>query len=231
MSLQTNSRVCGSVHVIELKGRMVAGAEIALQSALRQDWCCNMNKVVLHMGEVEMLDSTGLGLIVRQASSLRQRGGDMRLAGVPPVIMNLLELTRIHSVVKVFSSEQDAVLSFLEKANAEHCADCPAGSVLLVDQSPDFCAFAHAVLTQHGYEVKLATLVRDARILLMVQKFDYVLAGPSTRAEALESTLATFRSLAPKARVLALAPALATDEPHHAGQALLEMLGAKAGAA
>lgn len=228
MSLQTNSRVCGSVHVVELSGRMVAGAEITLQAALRQDWCRNIHQVVLLMHEVKGLDSMGLGMIVRQASSLRQRGGDMRLAGVPPAIMNVLELTRMHTVVKVFPSEQDAVLSFLEKAAAAQCAHCPAGSVLLVDQSPDFCAFAHALLTQHGYDVKLASLVRDARILLTVQKFDVVLAGPSTRVEMLDSTLATFRSLAPKARVLAVAPALATEEPHLAGQALLAMLGAKA---
>ena len=84
--------------------------------------------------------------------------------------------------------------------------------------------FASALLTQHAYEVKVASLVRDAKILLMIEKPNFILAGPSTRPDALDQTLSTFRTLAPAAKVLAVNPALKTQDPHHAGEALLQML-------
>jgi hypothetical protein len=176
------------------------------------------------MAGVQRLDSTGIGLIVRYANALRQRGGDLRLAAVTPLILEVLQLTRLDSVLKLFSTEDEAVLSFLEKPSGPASVPCAAGCVVLVDQSPDFCAFAAALLTQHAYEVKVASLVRDAKILLMIEHPNFILVGPSTRPDALDQTLATFRNLAPAAKVLAVDPALKTHDPHHAGEALLQML-------
>jgi anti-sigma B factor antagonist len=225
MSLELTSRICGTVLIVECHGRIVAGAEgESLHAVLRKDSFRNLKQVVLAMGGVNRLDSTGLGLLVRYANSLHQRGGDLRLAGVTPPIMEVLQLTRLDTVLKIFPTEDEAILSFLEKPAGGSCVPCAAGCVLLVDQSPDFCAFASALLTQHAYEVKVASLVRDAKILLMVDKVNFVLVGPSTRPDALDQTLATFRTLAPGAKVLSVDPALKTQEPHHAGENLLQML-------
>jgi anti-sigma B factor antagonist len=225
MPLELTTHICETVLIVECSGRIVAGTEDqSLLAVLRKDSFRNLKQVVLHMGCVNRLDSTGLGLIVRYASSLRQRGGDLRLTDVTPPILEVFRMTRIDSVLKIFSSEQEAVLSFLEKHTEAACAPCAAGCVLLVDQSPDFCAFASALLTQHSYEVKVASLVRDAKILLMIEKPNFILAGPSTRPDALDQTLATFRTLAPGAKVLAVDPTLKTQDPHHAGEVLLQML-------
>jgi len=227
MGLEVKSRICESIHIVECKGHIVAGAEgDALETVLRKDAARNLKQVVLHLGEVNRLDSMGLGLIMRYLTAFRQRGGDLRLSHVQPIIMTIFQMTRIDTVVKIFATEDEALLSFLEKAADASCNHCPAGSVLVVEQTPDFCAFASALLTQHGYSVKIASVVRDARILLMVNKFDFILAGPSTRPDALETTLATFRSLAPKARVLAIEPGMKSLDPHHAGDSLLQLLGA-----
>jgi anti-sigma B factor antagonist len=225
MPLELLAHICETVLIVECRGRIVGGSEgESLLAILHKDSFRNLKKVVLEMGGVDRLDSTGLGLIVRYANSLRQRGGDLRLAAVTPTIMEVLQLTRLDSILKIFSSEDEAVLSFLERHSGPACVPCGAGCVLLVDQSPDFCAFASAMLTQHAYDVKVASLVRDARILLMVDKVDFVLVGPTTRADALDQTLATFRTLAPAAKVLAVDPALKTSDPHHAGEILLQML-------
>jgi anti-anti-sigma factor len=227
MGLEVKSRICENVHIVECKGHIVAGAEgDALEAILRKDGARNLKQVVLHLGEVNRLDSMGLGLIMRHTTALRQRGGDLRLSHVLPVILDIFQLTRIDTVLKIFPTEDDALLSFLQRAADAPGNHCPAGSVLLVEQTPDFCAFTSALLTQHGYSVKIASVVRDARILLMVNKFDFILAGPSTRPDALETTLGTFRSLAPKAKVLAIEPAMKGLDPHHAGDSLLQLLGA-----
>ncbi|HUY94897.1 MAG TPA: STAS domain-containing protein [Terracidiphilus sp.] len=227
MPLELNSRLCGNVHVIECKGRIVAGSEgQALDAALRQDWCRNIHRVVLHLAEVDMLDSTGLGLIVRNMSTLRKRGGDLRLTQVSPFIMEILRVTRMDSVLKVFPSEQEAILSFLTSQAEPQSSRAVVRRVLLVDQSPDFCAFATAALGQHDHDVMSVNLVGDARILLQVYKVDSILIGPNTRVEAVDTIASTLKSLAPAARVLRVDPALRHSEPHHATQALLEMLAA-----
>jgi anti-sigma B factor antagonist len=225
MSLELNTHICGTVLIVESAGRIVAGQESeSLLAVLHKDSFRSLKQVVLGMAGVTRLDSSGIGLIVRYANSLRQRGGDLRLAAVTPAILEILQLTRLDSVLKLFPTEDEAVLSFLEKPAGTACVPCAAGCVVLVDQSPDFCAFAAALLTQHAYEVKAASLVRDARILLMIEKPNFILVGPSTRPDALDQTLATFRNLAPSAKVLAVDPALKTQEPHRAGEILLQML-------
>jgi anti-sigma B factor antagonist len=229
MPLELKSLVCGTVHVIECKGRIITGPEgESLLRALHQDWCRDLKQVVLHMGEVTRLDSTGLGLLVRSATHFRQRGGDLRLSDVPAPILEILELTRMDSILKIFPTLQDAILSFLHKSPAAPCVQCEAGRVLLVEQSPDFCAFASALLTQHAYEVQVASLVRDAKVLLMIEQPDFILIGPGIPADAIAATRATFRSFAPAARILAIEPALRTQDAHHAGEALLQMLSSQA---
>ncbi|UWZ82740.1 STAS domain-containing protein [Occallatibacter riparius] len=228
MPLELNTHICGTVLIVECAGRIASGPETeSLLAVLHKDSFRNLKHVVLGMAGVSRIDSSGIGLIVRYANSLRQRGGDLRLAAVTPTILEILRMTRLDSVLKLFASEDEAVLSFLERDASTACVPCAAGCVVLVDQSPDFCAFATAVLTQHAYEVKAASLVRDAKILLMIEKPNFILVGPSTRPDALEQTLATFRSLAPNAKVLAVDPALKTDEPQHAGEILLQMLTAQ----
>jgi anti-anti-sigma factor len=224
MPLELKSLVCGTVHIVECKGRIVAGPEgESLLAALRQDWCRDLKQVVLHMGEVTRLDSTGLGLIIRSANYLRQRGGDLRLSDVPAPILEILQLTRMDSILKIFTILQDAILSFLDKSAAAPCAPYQSGRVLLVEKSPDFCAFATALVTQHAYQVNVASLVRDAKVLLMIEEPDFILIGPSIPTDAVAATRATFRSLAPSARILALDSA-----PHHAADVLLRLLASPA---
>lgn len=225
MSLELTSRICGTVLILECKGRLVAGtAGETLLSILHADAFHDLKQVVLEMSALTRLDSSGLGLLVRYANSLRHRGGDLRLAAPAPHVMEVIHLTRIDSILKIFPTEDEAALSFLQDLSAPACAPGGAGCVLLVDHSPDFCAFAAALLTQNGYQVKAATLVRDARILLLVEPADFILIGPSTLPEALSQTIATFRSLAPGAKVIALDPALNTEEPDQAAEALLQLL-------
>jgi anti-sigma B factor antagonist len=225
MSLDLSTHLCGTVLIVECSGRISAGPEAeGLLAILRKDSFRDIRQIVLHMGCLNRLDSTGLGLLVRCAGSLRQRGGDLRLACVTPPILEIFQITRIDSVLNIYPTEEEAVLSFLQKPDTPASVECSGGCVLLVDQSPDFCAFASALLTQHGFDVKRASLVRDARILLLIEKPNFILAGPSTQPEALDQTLATFKSLAPGATVLAINPTIKTEDPHRAAEILLAML-------
>lgn len=225
MMLELQSRLCGEVHVVECKGRIVAGPEIeSLERALAQDTRRDISRVVLHVGEVSRMDSSGLGLLVRWAINLRRRGGDLRLAAPPPFLTSLLHLTRVANIMESFATEDEAILSFLQQQSEPEPKKSPGGRVLVIDPSGDFCAFVRAVLGQHGFDVNSASLVRDARILLQVGQVAHVLIGPNTPQITAGSVAATLRAMAPRSRILELAPEFKTCEAHACAESLLQML-------
>ena len=96
MSLSLDSRHCGRVFVIKCAGRIVTGEEITILEACINRGLLESTRIVLHVGEVTRVDSTGMGLLVRFLSHTRNRGGDLRLAAPPPFLDNLLRLTKLY---------------------------------------------------------------------------------------------------------------------------------------
>ena len=105
MPLELESRVCGRVHVIECKGRIVGGEEAkALEAAILHDTRRDLSQLVIHLGEVTFLDSIGLGLLVRYATIFGKRNGGVRLVAPPPFVAKLLHMTRLTTVLPASSS-------------------------------------------------------------------------------------------------------------------------------
>ena len=69
-------------------------------------------QVVLDLAHVEFVDSAGLGSMVWAVKQLASRGGDMRLCNVNGSVRALFELVRMHKLVSVFNSRDEAVESF-----------------------------------------------------------------------------------------------------------------------
>lgn len=221
--LELQSRLCGKVHVVECKGRIVAGQEIeALDRALSQESRRDFHQLVLHVGEVTRMDSSGLGFLVRCAINLRKRGGDLRLAVPPPFLTSLLNLTRVSSILGAFPTEEEAILSFLKQQTDVAPAGSPGGRILVIDPSGDFCAFVRAVLSQHGFHVESTSLARDAGILLQVVKFAQVLVGPGTPQLAPGSVTAALQAIAPRSRVVQLGPEFKTCDARECAEILLQ---------
>lgn len=221
MPLHLDTRFIGNVCVLECRGQIVTGQEARNLEAAVQLAAHDVNRMVLMVSKVDRLDSTGLGLIVRSADAFRKRGGDIRLAGAPEFMTDLLRMTRLDSFLKVYPSEDDAILSFLRQPFAEKAPEQPGRRVLVIDRSPEVGAFIRAVLTQHGFQVKTASLVSDARMLLMFQQVDYILFGPATPESAVQAGSASLRPVAPKAVPLSLNGEFATCDACQAAEVLL----------
>ncbi len=222
MSLVLSSRHLGNVYIIHCKGRIAMGDEVkALDAELRFN-TREFSRVVLNIAEITRLDSTGIGLLVRYATSLHKAGGDIRLAAPPAFIVNLLNLANLSKFLRVFDTEEAAILSFLEH-QPTHKVEKHGTRVLFFDQSPDLCAFVRAVLTQHGYDVKWTCNFGDAKLLLRVDDVDYILVGPGTPQLSSETALRALRAVAPKASGLHLAPDFKAQDAHEATEALLQL--------
>jgi anti-anti-sigma factor len=223
MPLTLESRFCENVFILECTGQIVIGQETKeLEASLRMA-TREFTRVVLAMDAVTRLDSIGLGLLVRSVDGLRKRGGDLRLANPPAFVSQLLKMTKLTEFLQSYSSEDEAIVSFLTETAEERVAEPPGHRVLVIDRSADFGAFIRAVLSQHGFQVRSASLISDARMLLRFQTTDYILFGPSSPPAAVEAGTAALKPMVPRATVLSLEENFHTFDAHRAAELLLEL--------
>lgn len=108
-----SSSAHGAVEVITLKGNVMGGPDGAsLQTALQSLKENNRTSVVLDLSDVQFMNSSGLGLLISGLTTLRNAGGDVRLAGVGERIQSLLVITKLNHVFQRFDSVEDAVASY-----------------------------------------------------------------------------------------------------------------------
>src|ERR1035441_6554639 len=80
MSLALESRHCGSVYIVRCAGRIIAGQDSALLEEALKRGLREFNRIVVNVSDVNYLDSSGMGLVVRFLWHARTRGGDPLLA-------------------------------------------------------------------------------------------------------------------------------------------------------
>jgi anti-anti-sigma factor len=227
MPLSLKPRFCGNVDIIQCCGRIVAGDEVKSLEAALDMASREFSRIILNVSEVDRIDSIGIGLLVRYATRLRKRCGDLRLAAPQPFVVTLLKLTMLSSVLHVHSTEDEAILAFLDRPLDQKVQGKAGPRVLVLDQSADLCSFVKTVLMQHGFDVKSASYFKDARVLLQVDHVDYILVGPDTEQFCYQTVLGSLKTLAPKATALQLAADFKSRDALDASEALLQLFGAQ----
>ena len=99
MLLSLDTREVGRVTIVRCNGRIVAGS--ASESLLAHvAWLLHTrSSIVLNLGEVGFIDSSGLGAMVRVLASTRQARGDLKLCDVPEQVRKVLDMTRLTTVL------------------------------------------------------------------------------------------------------------------------------------
>ncbi len=113
MALDIQQREREGIIILDLDGRITVGAEAgALRDRIFALNGAGTRNVVLNLGRVDYIDSTGLGALVICATSLRKAGGNMKLVNLNRRNIELLVMTKLATVFEIFTSEQDAVNSY-----------------------------------------------------------------------------------------------------------------------
>jgi len=225
MSLALESRHCGSVYVVRCAGRIVTGEESALLEETLKRGLREFTRVVLNVSEVDRVDSSGMGLLVRFLWHTRTRGGDLRLAAPTRIVTDLLEMTKLSAVFRVFPDEEAAIVSLLNDGALTPADTANTGPrVLFLDPSPDTCAFVRALLSRHGYRVLSTGLMGDAKVLLCASTVDVIVLGPDSGALSTPAMVNVLQELAPSAKTVVLERDFKSRAADEAGMALLERL-------
>jgi len=117
MQLRMSTRTTEGVLVVDCSGRIVFGEESAsLRDTVKKLLPLNP-KVVMNLGEVNYIDSGGLGTLVSLYTSARNAGGTVKLAKLSKRVGELLQITKLLTVFEVFDDVEAAARSF-QKASA-----------------------------------------------------------------------------------------------------------------
>lgn len=224
MPLSLDTREVGRVTIVRCNGRIVAGSE---SESLRAHvaWLLHSSRsIVLNLGKVGFVDSSGLGTMVRVLASTRQARGDMKLCDVPEAVRKILDMTRLTTIFDAHESEEKAVAAFYSSGTRAEKPVSTGRSVLCVDSNVDVLAYLRELLRQAGYEVQSSCLVSDAMLLMRVTHFDLLLVGPRTASSARPQA---FQTACARLPVIELGSEFSTRDAGEAGAALLETIAAR----
>jgi anti-sigma B factor antagonist len=225
MRLALETRDVGRVTIVHCNGRIVAGGE---SESLRAHvaWLLHDRRaIVLHLGDVGFIDSSGLGTIVRTLTSTRQARGDLKLCNVPEHVRKILELSHLAKLFDTHESEENAVAAFYQPRNLAEAPLVTGRSVLCIDANADVLAYLRELLRREGYDVHTTSHLRDAMILMRITRFELLLAGPDIGASP--GTRQAFQSACASFPVIELGKEFSTRDAGEAGAALLEQIHAR----
>jgi anti-sigma B factor antagonist len=114
MSLYATYRDSGKVTVVDLGGRIVLGDGSALlRKTVRQLLEDNRVRILINLADVDYIDSSGIGELVHAYSSVKTRGGELKLLHLTKKVRDLLQITKLYTVFDVHSDEAVAIRSFI----------------------------------------------------------------------------------------------------------------------
>lgn len=113
MKLNIQAREVHEVAVLDLSGKIVLGEECSsLREQVMQLLAANKNKILLNLGEVSHVDSSGIGLLVEAVLFTAKQGGQLKLVNPSRILVNTLSIARLLSAFEIYANEAEALASF-----------------------------------------------------------------------------------------------------------------------
>jgi anti-sigma B factor antagonist len=113
MDLRATYRDAGPITVVDISGRITLGEGSALMRKTIRDLLDDKRtKIVLNLADVNYIDSSGIGELVTAFTTVKNRGGDLKLLHLTKKVHDLLQLTKLFTVFDVYSDEHTALASF-----------------------------------------------------------------------------------------------------------------------
>jgi anti-sigma B factor antagonist len=113
MDMTTTVRQVAAVTIVDIGGRIVLGKESAALRNLVFELLSEGHKGILfNLGDVNYIDSSGLGLLVSAHTSVRNQGGELKLLNLAKSVRDVMQMTKLYTVFDILDDEAVAVKSF-----------------------------------------------------------------------------------------------------------------------
>jgi len=113
VSMKISTRQVDGVTVVDCSGRITLGeGSITLRETVSGLLAKGQKKILLNLGDVNYIDSSGIGELVSAFTTVRKQGGDLKLLNLTKKVHDLLQITKLYTVFDVKDDEAAAVKSF-----------------------------------------------------------------------------------------------------------------------
>jgi anti-sigma B factor antagonist len=113
MALKIASREVAGVSILDLSGRITLGeGSVQLREAIRGLIGKGKKHILLNLGEVNYIDSSGLGELVSAYTTAKNQQADVKLLNLTKKVHDLLQLTKLVTVFDIKNDEASAIASF-----------------------------------------------------------------------------------------------------------------------
>ena len=113
MSMKASTRQVDGVTVVDLSGRITLGeGSVVLRDLVRELIGKGERKILLNLGDVTYIDSSGIGELVSAFTTVRNQGGELKLLKLTKKVHDLLQITKLYTVFDVKDDEAVAITAF-----------------------------------------------------------------------------------------------------------------------
>ncbi len=113
MSVKITTRQVDGVTVLDLNGRITLGeGSVTLRDMVRDLLSKGQKQILLNLGNVTYIDSSGIGELVSAFTTVKNQGGELKLLNLTRKVHDLLQITKLYTVFDVKDDEASAIGSF-----------------------------------------------------------------------------------------------------------------------
>jgi anti-sigma B factor antagonist len=110
MSAKVTIRHVEGVTILDVSGRITLGeGGVTLRDAIQEALKTGPNKLILDMGGVSYMDSSGVGELTGAFVSARNRGSELKLLNLTKKIDDLMQITKLATIFDIYSDEKAAL--------------------------------------------------------------------------------------------------------------------------
>ncbi len=111
--MKLSTKEISGVMILKMEGSMLGGPEASeLNNALHKLIEAKKKKVVVDLGDVSLMNSSGLGMLIGGVTTMRNAGGDLKIAHATEKVVQVFKITKVHSVIEIHDTVKSAVESY-----------------------------------------------------------------------------------------------------------------------
>jgi anti-sigma B factor antagonist len=111
--MKVATRQVDGVVVLDLSGRITLGeGSVTLRDAVHDVLAKGSKHILLNLGNINYIDSSGIGELVSAFTSVKNSGGELKLLNLTRKVHDLLQITKLYTVFDIKDDEASAISSF-----------------------------------------------------------------------------------------------------------------------
>jgi anti-sigma B factor antagonist len=113
VSMKLSTRQVDGVTIVDCSGRITLGeGSVMMRDTVRDLLAKGNKKIILNLGDVNYIDSSGIGELVSAFTTTKNQGGELKLLNLTKKVHDLLQITKLYTVFDVKDDEAAAVKAF-----------------------------------------------------------------------------------------------------------------------